>query len=68
MGKFTWFPMVLAGLVGAVIGVVFVAVANLMSPLPDLFQTLVVACVPAFLSGLLGYFLGVRPKKTINQP
>jgi hypothetical protein len=63
MASLSWFRAILSGLVGLVIGVIFVAVANLLSPVANLVQTLVVVCVPAFLSSLLGYVIGIRQKK-----
>ena len=59
----SWFRAVLSGLVGAAIGVIFVAVANLVNPVANLAQVLVVVCVPAFLSAAIGHVIGARQRR-----
>jgi len=63
MSNHSWFRAILSGLIGALIGVIFIAVANLVSPVANLAQTLVIVCVPAFLSALVGHIVGSRQKK-----
>jgi H+/Cl- antiporter ClcA len=63
MSNPSWFKATLSGLIGAAIGVVFVAVANLVSPAANLVQLLVVVCVPAFLSAIVGNLIGARQRK-----
>lgn len=60
MSNPSWFRALLSGLIGAAIGVIFIAVANLISPIANLVQQLVVVCVPAFLSALVGHAIGAR--------
>jgi len=64
MGNPSWFRSILSGIVGAAIGLMFVAIANLMSPVANLTHELAVVCVPAFLSALVGYILGVHRRRT----
>ncbi len=52
-----------AGLLGAVIGLVFVAIANLVNPIVGLAQFVILVCVPAFLSGIVGYVIGGHARK-----
>ena len=49
MGNPLWFRSILSGIVGAAIGLIFVAIANLVSPVANLVQELTIVCVPAFL-------------------
>ena len=63
----SWFRAILSGLIGVAIGVVFIAVDNLVSPVANLGQILVVVCVPAFLAALIGNLLGARQRKTDRQ-
>lgn len=58
----SWFRAFLSGLFGILIGIVCVAVANMMSPFANLEQVLILVCLPAFLSGFFGNVLGSRQK------
>jgi hypothetical protein len=60
MSNPSWFKATLSGIIGAAIGVVFVAVANMASPVANLAQLLVVVCVPSFLSAVVGHIIGAR--------
>jgi hypothetical protein len=62
MSNPSWFRAIISGLIGMAIGVVFVAVANLASPIANLIQVLVVVCLPAFISALVGHVIGARRK------
>ena len=64
MGKISWVRAIVSGLIGMMIGAIFIAIANMVSPIAYLVQVLVVVCVPCFLSGLTGNILGARPRKT----
>jgi hypothetical protein len=64
MGNPSWFRSILSGIVGAAIGLVFVAIANLVSPVPNSAHELVVVCVPAFLSAFVGHLLGAHRRRT----
>jgi hypothetical protein len=59
----SWFRAILSGLIGVAIGVIFIAVANLVSPVANLAQVLIVVCIPAFLSALVGHIIGARQRK-----
>ena len=59
----SWFKAILSGLLGLIIGVIFVAVTNLVSPVANISQSLIVVCVPSFLSALIGHLVGARQKK-----
>lgn len=59
----SWFRPILSGLLGVAIGVIFIAIANMVSPAKNLPQMLVVVCLPAFLSALFGHIIGARQKK-----
>ena len=63
MGSFSTFRAVLSGVIGIVIGVIFTAVLNLVSPADNLVRTLIVVCLAAFVSAFSGYVLGARQKK-----
>jgi hypothetical protein len=63
MGSFSTFRAVLSGVIGIVIGVIFTAVPNLVSPEDNLLRTLVVVCLAALVSAFLGYVLGAGQKK-----
>jgi hypothetical protein len=54
---------ILSGFIGIAIGVVFVAVANLVNPVGNLTQSLIIVCVPAFVSALVGNTMGSRRDK-----
>ena len=64
MGKISWVRAIVSGLLGMMIGTIFIAIANMVSQINYLVQVLVVVCVPCFLSGLAGNILGARPRKT----
>jgi uncharacterized protein YacL len=68
MSTSSWFRAFLSGLVGIAIGVIFTAVVNLLSPLGNLVQTVILVCVSAFLSAFLGFIFGSRKKKTGVKP
>jgi peptidoglycan/LPS O-acetylase OafA/YrhL len=63
MSNPSWFRAIISGLAGAAIGVIFVAIANLVSPVANLPQLLVVVCVPAFLAAIVGHIIGARQKR-----
>jgi chromate transport protein ChrA len=63
MGGLSMLRAVLSGVVGIVIGVIFTAVLNLVSPADNLVRTLIVVCFAALVSAFLGYVLGARQKK-----
>jgi hypothetical protein len=63
VGKISWVRAILSGLIGMMIGAIFIAIANMVSPNAYLLQVLVVVCVPCFLSGATGNILGARPRK-----
>ncbi len=54
---------IFVGLIGLVIGVVFTAVLNLLSPAENLVRTVVLVCFAAFCAAFTGYVLGARQKK-----
>ena len=54
---------ILTGLIGLVIGVIFSAVLNLISPAENLVRTVVLVCLAAFCAAFTGYVLGARQKK-----
>jgi len=58
-----WLKAMLTGLIGAMIGVIFIAIANLVNPIASLVQVLIIVCVPAFLSAVTGHVIGAREKK-----
>lgn len=64
MGNPLWFRSILSGIVGAAIGLIFVAIANLVSPVANLVQELTIVCVPAFLSALVGHIIGAHRRRT----
>jgi len=63
MGSFSIFRAILSGVIGIVIGVVFTAVLNLVSPADNLIRMLIVVCLAALFSAFSGYLLGARQKK-----
>jgi len=63
VSKTSLFRAILSGIIGLAIGAIFVAIANMTSPNAHLAQVLVIVCVPCFLSGALGNFIGARPRK-----
>jgi hypothetical protein len=64
MRTISWAKAVLSGIIGTVIGVVFVAIANLASPIANLAQVLIVVCVPAFISAVVGNVIAARHGKS----
>ncbi|HUX36273.1 MAG TPA: hypothetical protein VMV44_00100 [Rectinemataceae bacterium] len=58
----SFFKALFTGLVGAVIGVIFVAIANLVNPIASLVQLLIIVSVPAFLSAIVGHVIGANGK------
>jgi len=64
MRSHPWAKAILSGIIGTAIGVIFIAVANLISPIVNLAQDLVVVCVPAFVAALVGNFIGARQGKS----
>ena len=63
MSGFSMFRAILSGVIGIVIGVIFTAVVNLVSPADNLLRTLIVVCLAALVSAFSGYVLGAREKK-----
>ncbi len=63
MSYSSFFKALFTGLIGAVIGVLFVAVANLVNPIANLIQLLFIVSVPAFLSAVIGHVIGANNKK-----
>jgi hypothetical protein len=63
MSSFSMFRAILSGVIGIVIGVIFTAVVNLVSPADNLLRTLVLVCLAALVSAFAGYILGAREKK-----
>jgi len=57
------FRVILAGLIGLVIGVIFTALVKLMVPATSLAWALLSICLAAILSGLAGYIVGAKQKK-----
>ena len=57
------FRVVLSGLIGLVIGVIFTGLVKLFEPSANLTWTLLPICLAAILSGLAGYIMGARQKK-----
>ena len=64
MGNPSWFRAIISGIVGAAIGVIFVAVANLVSPVANLAQELAVVCIPAFLAAIVGQSSAPRQRRS----
>ena len=65
MSGFSLFRAILSGVIGIIIGVIFTAVLNLVSPGENLVRTLVVVCLAALCSAFLGYVLGARQKRQV---
>ena len=65
MNGFSKFRAILSGVIGIVIGVIFTAVLNLVSPADNLVRTLILVCLAALVSAFSGYLLGARQKKTV---
>ena len=57
------FRVILSGLIGLVIGVIFTGLVKLFEPSANLIWTLLPICLAAILSGLAGYIVGARQKK-----
>jgi H+/Cl- antiporter ClcA len=57
------FRVILSGLIGLVIGVIFTGLVKLFEPSANLTWTLLPICLAAILSGLAGYIVGARQKK-----
>ena len=57
------FRVILSGLIGLVIGVIFTGLVKLFEPSANLTWTLLPICLAAILSGLTGYIVGARQKK-----
>ena len=57
------FRVILSGLIGLVIGVIFTGLVKLFEPSANLTWTLLPICIAAILSGLAGYIVGARQKK-----
>jgi H+/Cl- antiporter ClcA len=55
--------VILTGLIGLVIGVIFTGLVKLFEPSANLTWTLLPICLAAILSGLAGYIVGARQKK-----
>jgi purine-cytosine permease-like protein len=63
MSNPSWLKAMLTGLIGAATGVVFIAIANLVNPIASLVQVLIIVCIPAFLSAVIGHAIGAREKQ-----
>jgi uncharacterized protein YacL len=63
MKSYSLFRVILSGVIGLVIGVIFTALVNLAMPATNLAWTLIPTCLAAILSGFAGYLLGARQKK-----
>jgi len=61
------FRVILSGVVGLVIGVVFAALVNLVLPGTSLPWTLIPICLASILSGLAGCLVGARQKKAAGS-
>ncbi|MGA2975044.1 MAG: hypothetical protein ABSF77_07025 [Spirochaetia bacterium] len=57
------FRAIIAGVLGLLIGVVFTAVLNLVSPAENVVRLVIVVCLAALVSAFSGYLLGARQKK-----
>ncbi len=68
MKSVSLFRAILSGIIGLVIGVVFAALVNLILPGTNLPWTLIPICLASILSGLAGYLVGARQKKTVSSP
>jgi len=62
-GNFSMFRAIIAGVLGLLIGVVFTAVLNLVSPAENVVRLVIVVCLAALVSAFSGYLLGARQKK-----
>jgi uncharacterized protein YacL len=63
MRNYSLFRVILSGVLGLVIGVIFTALVKLMVPAANLAWTLVPVCLAAVLSGFAGYAVGARQKR-----
>ncbi len=57
------FRVILSGIIGLVIGVIFTGLVKLFEPSANLAWTLLPICLAAILSGFAGYIVGARQKK-----
>jgi H+/Cl- antiporter ClcA len=57
------FRVILSGVIGLVIGLIFTGLVKLFEPSANLTWTLLPICFAAILSGLAGYIVGARQKK-----
>jgi Na+/citrate or Na+/malate symporter len=69
MAKLGWLRGVLSVIVGLLIGVVMTALVNLFIPtLSGLVWTVLLAvCASSVISSLVGYLLGARRKKEVQE-
>jgi uncharacterized protein YneF (UPF0154 family) len=60
MKNYSLFRMILTGVLGLVVGVIFGALVNLAMPGTNLALTLVPICLASMISAFAGYFIGAR--------
>lgn len=60
------YRVILSGIIGLVIGVIFTALVKLFTPEANLAWTLLPTCIAAILSGFMGYLVGAKQKKQIQ--
>jgi hypothetical protein len=63
MKSVSLFRVILSGLIGLVIAVVFGALVNLILPGTNIAWTLIPICLASIFSGLAGYWVGTKQKK-----
>jgi len=60
------YRVILSGIIGLVIGVIFTALVKLFAPEANLARTLLPICLASILSGFMGYLVGAKRKKQIQ--
>jgi len=59
--------VILSGVIGLVIGIIFTALVKLLEPAANLAWTLLPICLAAILSGFAGYAVGARQRRQVRE-